>query len=410
MVAHPLGKFRPPFPVHRSVAEKEAVIRLFRSFYRTGTLDLDFFDGMVARIGDGRPPYVRLAAPRLFDLFRVLASPEMNSGKTYMDGKWFIIEGKLSDFLKLSQIQERATGPWILYELSKLRAPFILSQRLVARWRRLSCKIHYNLDEKLFQCILGPKRIYSCAFFVRDGLTIDDAQAEKINTTISRLSIPDETTYDILDVGCGWGELTRVLADRYPKANITGITISESQYRHCVEHAGERSNLQYFCSSYDDFIRRNPCKFDRIVSIGMLEHVGVGMLNDYFKTIFNAMRAGSIALIHSIVTETPSRTNAWLEKYIFPGGYIPHISEVISSIQSSLLKIVDIRIYQGFHYANTLAAWRHNFYKSIQDGVLDDYEPQIIRMLDFYLSSAETGFDRDVRNNKVAQFVVERIK
>lgn len=407
MANYPLGKFLPRRSQHRTRLEAVLVERILRSYYRQGTIYIDFTNINIAKLGDGSQPHIRLAAPRLVDLVRILINPGMNTGKTYMEGRWTLLGGDLKDFLKLSQTQPQARGLWSLYNLSKVRFPFIAKQRLISRWHRLNCRKHYNMDNNLFEAMLGPQMVYSCAFWDEGCGDLETAQNNKLDQTIERLSIGTGEV-SVLDIGCGWGELTRRIADTHPNALVTGITISESQFRHCLEKQGMRPNLSYKLISYDQLDDSQEMKFDRIVSVGMLEHVGVGLLEHYFKRIWSLLRPSGMAVIHSIVTEQHARTNPWIERYIFPGGYIPCVYEITKSIQAAALSLLNIHLYQGIHYAKTLAEWRKNFYRAISDKKLDNYPDEIIRMIDFYLAASETTFDESVNNDKVAQFVMKK--
>jgi cyclopropane-fatty-acyl-phospholipid synthase len=246
---------------------------------------------------------------------------------------------------------------------------------------------HYDLDGRLYALFLDADQQYSCAYFESPDVSLDDAQLAKKRHLAAKLLVKPGA--NVLDIGCGWGGLALYLAEMCG-AHVTGVTLSEEQYRRARERAAERGReheAEFRLVDYRDVDGR----FDRIVSVGMFEHVGVGFYETYFGKCAQLLQDDGVMLLHSIGRKSPpSVTNPWLAKYIFPGGYIPALSEIVPVIERAGLIVTDIEVLQ-LHYAETLKAWRERFLAH-RNEVVRLYDQRFVRMWEFYLASSEMAF------------------
>jgi cyclopropane-fatty-acyl-phospholipid synthase len=246
---------------------------------------------------------------------------------------------------------------------------------------------HYDLDGRLYSLFLDADQQYSCAYFEQPDQSLDDAQLAKKRHLAAKLVLSPGSR--VLDIGCGWGGLALYLAEM-AGSRVTGITLSSEQHVVASQRASERglSNAAEFrLQDYRDV----PEQFDRIVSVGMFEHVGVGFYDAFFRKCHSLLDDDGVMLLHSIGrSEGPSVTNPWIAKYIFPGGYIPALSEVLPAVERAGLLVTDIEI-QRLHYAETLKAWRQRFLAQRSE-VEEFYDAGFVRMWEFYLAAAEMSF------------------
>src|SRR5581483_3988160 len=246
---------------------------------------------------------------------------------------------------------------------------------------------HYDLDGRLYSLFLDADRQYSCAYFEKPDQSLDDAQLAKKRHLAAKLRLNRDQR--VLDIGCGWGGLGLYLAE-FAGAKVTGVTLSQEQHAIANSRAVEKSlsdRAKFELRDYRDV--EGP--FDRIVSVGMFEHVGVNFYDTYFKKCASLLDRDGVMVLHSIGrSEGPGVTNPWIAKYIFPGGYIPSLSEVLPVIERSGLLVTDIEILR-LHYAETLKAWRERFLAH-RDEVERIYDQRFVRMWEFYLASSEMSF------------------
>jgi cyclopropane-fatty-acyl-phospholipid synthase len=250
---------------------------------------------------------------------------------------------------------------------------------------------HYDLNGRLYSLFLDRDRQYSCAYFPRGDETLEEAQAAKKRHIAAKLCL-NRPDLQVLDIGCGWGGMALTLARDYG-ARVTGITLSTEQLaeaRHRAAAEGLEDRVSFELLDYRSLDRR----FDRIVSVGMFEHVGVGYYRTFFETVGRCLQPDGVALLHSIGRSgTPGCTNSWIAKYIFPGGYTPALSEVMPAIEKSGLLVTDVEILR-LHYAETLRQWRWRFAAN-RDAIASLYDERFCRMWEFYLCGAELSFRRE---------------
>jgi cyclopropane-fatty-acyl-phospholipid synthase len=286
--------------------------------------------------------------------------------------------------------------------LRRLQQPFIRSNN-ASRSRR-NVAHHYDLNGRLYALFLDRDRQYSCAYFPHGDETLEEAQLAKKRHIAAKLKL-DRPGLTVLDIGCGWGGMALTLAREYG-AYVTGITLSEEQLHEARARAAAEGLEDRVTFELMDY-RAVDETFDRIVSVGMFEHVGVANYPAYFNIIKKCLAPGGIAVLHSIGRFGGGAiTNSWIEKYIFPGGYSPALSEVTPVIEKTGLLMTDIEILR-LHYAKTLAHWRRRFAAN-RDAIADLYDERFCRMFEFYLSASELAFRMNDHMNFQIQLTHEQ--
>ena len=260
---------------------------------------------------------------------------------------------------------------------------------------------HYDLSDKLYDLFLDKTRQYSCAYFESEKDSLYQAQMNKMDRLADKLHLKKGDS--VLDIGCGWGSLSRHFNSEYG-CNVKGISLSEEQISYCLKKQKSSKNSKNLEYSLQDYRNENN-HYDKIVSVGMFEHVGKPFYNTYFKKVNDLLSDDGIAVIHTIGNvRTPKLTPAFIRKYIFPGGYIPSLSEIMPAVEKSGLIISDIEVLR-LHYADTLRNWYKNF-KKAEKQVLDLYDDRFIRMWESYLNLSELSFRKG--DNVVFQLVLTK--
>ena len=362
--------------------------KLFRQVVQEGLLEIEDARGRSYSFGPGGTPRVGI---RLMDTgaeWALLRDPALTLGELYMDGRLRLEQGNVYDLLSL--LHRGACNenlPWFLQPLSRLR---FMTRRLrqanSLRRAEQNVRHHYDIDLPTYDLFLDRDRQYSCAYF-RPGDDIESAQQAKMRHLAAKLDIGSGQS--VLDIGCGWGGLGAFLAQN-TDADVVGITLSDSQVeaaRKLAREQGLRNRLEFIRQDY----RMLQGTFDRIVSVGMFEHVGIDNYPTYFKQIKKLLKPGGRALIHTIGrSDGPGFTNPFISRYISPGGYFPALSEMMPVIEQSGLITCDIEVLR-LHYAKTLRAWRERFVAN-WDEAARRHDERFCRMWEFYLAGAEMGF------------------
>jgi cyclopropane-fatty-acyl-phospholipid synthase len=366
--------------------------RLLSSLIRVGSVELETADGIVGSYGDGTGPKVGVKLLDAAAERALLLDPALALGELYMDGRIVVTRGGLYDLLEVGARNLVAEGgPRWLKWIDMAR---VVTRRLRQRNDRTRARRHiahhYDLNARLYDLFLDVDRQYSCAYFEHPDDTLEQAQLAKKRHLAAKLMIDEGQS--VLDIGCGFGGLALYLAEM-AGAEATGVTLSQEQHSVASKRAvdtGLADRVHFNLKDYRDVQE----KFDRIVSVGMFEHVGAAGYDEYFRNVRRLLKDDGVMLLHAIGRSTgPGATNPWIEKYIFPGGYIPALSEVFASIQRVGLFVTDTEILR-LHYADTLKAWRERFMRRRGEAKAM-YDERFCRMWEFYLAGSETSFRVD---------------
>ena len=321
--------------------------------------------------------------------YKLLLNPDLYFGEAYTNGSLVIENGTLTEFLEIA-IRNIGTQNINVYGkiLNKLKGFYrYLTNFNKGFISKKNVSHHYDISEKLYDLFLDTNRQYSCAYFKNENDSLEEAQANKIDHIIKKLNIKSDQK--ILDIGSGWGTLAINIAQK-TKANVTGITLSKNQLEYSNNKAKELNLANQVEFKLMDYRQLNE-KFDRIVSVGMFEHVGRKFYKSYFNKVSKLLKEKGVALIHTIGSSKPPRyPQPWITKYIFPGGYTPSLSQITRPIEDSGLVISDIEVLR-MHYSHTLRHWKERFL-SKKESVLEMFDEKFYRMWEFYLASCEIAF------------------
>jgi cyclopropane-fatty-acyl-phospholipid synthase len=364
---------------------------LLRRIISQGDLTVIDAGGSAHRYGDGTGPaiVVRLADRTLER--QLVRDPQLALGESYMDGRLLVERGRIYQLLALllSNTPRRGMPSWT----KGLDAGRYLMRRLQqfnpSRRARRNVAHHYDINGAIYDLFLDCDRQYSCGYFT-PGADLEDAQRAKKRHIAAKLAI--QPGQSVLDIGSGWGGLGLYLA-KTTGCDVTGVTLSAEQLKISRERAAAEGLASAARFEFKDY-RNVEGRFDRVVSIGMFEHVGVNHFTTYFKKVRQLLKDDGVALIHTIGrAEPPTATSAFIAKYIFPGGYIPALSEMTAAIEHAGLIIADVEILR-LHYAETLRAWRERFLANWDKAALI-LDERFCRMWEFYLAASETAFRYD---------------
>jgi cyclopropane-fatty-acyl-phospholipid synthase len=361
---------------------------MFGQIVRKGTLNVIGPDGRAHQIGNGAPAVaICIVDPRIIP--KLLLNPDLALGEAYMDGALLVEDGDIYDFLALCF----ANLGWSSGKgVRRVRA---ILKRLVSRVAqhnpllvaRANVAHHYDLSDTLYEQFLDADRQYSCAYYHSPADTLERAQEQKKRHLAAKLLL--RSGQRVLDIGSGWGGLGLYLAE-VCNVDVTGLTLSIEQHAYAQRRASETGmgdRVRFLLKDY----RQEQGQYDRIVSVGMFEHVGVGHYREYFEKVKDLLADDGVALIHTIGrADGPSAANAWINKYIFPGGYVPALSEILPAIERAGLYVTDIEVLR-LHYAETLKAWRQRFLANL-GRVAEIYDARFCRMWEFYLAGCEAAF------------------
>jgi cyclopropane-fatty-acyl-phospholipid synthase len=365
----------------------QALLTRMGSGFTAGRLEFATPDGRIRTLGEDGPR-LRLRLRSASVLHRILLHPGLNFGQTYMDGGWEPEDCSLRDVLGLAlrvdtMLQARRGSVARMLnraraQLRELNSP-LRSRRNVAH--------HYDLDFALYRHFLDADLHYSCAYFADPAQSLEDAQQAKCALISRKLLLSPGMR--VLDIGCGWGSLALYLAAHH-RVHVTGITLSEAQLDVARQRAAERG-LNHLVSFRLEDYRDTHGHFDAIVSVGMFEHVGRPQYRDYFAQVGRLLSPQGVALVHTIGRlDPPSANNPWIDRYIFPGGYIPAASEVTPAIEDSGLLLADFEVWRH-HYAHTLREW-HRRFEHHAPKLPPRFDERFRRMWRFYLQASEAAF------------------
>lgn len=379
------------------------VLTVLRQFIQSGQLTITTPSGRKAQLGTpDSGPVAEITIHDTRTLRRLVTQPDLEFGEAYMDGRLTPgdtgVEALMNLIMTNADSWRRHWAGRLTLGLGNILAVF-RHLNLPGRARR-NVAHHYDLTDELFDTFLDPWRQYSCAYFHTAEDTLETAQITKLARIAAKLDLQDG--HRVLDIGCGWGGLARALANCRRDVTVRGITLSERQLAHARLAATESGMAGLLDFQLLDY-RHQTGSFDRIVSIGMLEHVGPHNYATYFDRVADLLAPGGVALVHTIaVHRRAAPVNRWLTRYIFPGGYLPSIEQLVRATECRGWKLLDLEVMRE-HYANTLRHWRHRFLAN-RDRVLALYDASFVRMWEFYLLGCEYFFRK--QNGMVVQLLL----
>ncbi|MDC1207234.1 cyclopropane-fatty-acyl-phospholipid synthase family protein [Candidatus Pelagibacter ubique] len=362
---------------------------LNKLFKRDGFLLIDANSNkyIIGTPKNNKPITVKILDKKLH--YKLFFRPDLYFGEAYSNGDIQIENGSLTDFLDIALMNiGRGELNFFSMLINKLYGSYrYLTNFNFIKKSKMNVAHHYDLSDDLYSLFLDPKKQYSCGYFINENDTLEDAQNNKIQHIIKKLNI--KPNQKVLDIGCGWGSLAIDIA-KSNNCEVTGITLSENQFNYCVKKA-KKLNLENQVTFKLIDYRQLDEKFDRIVSVGMFEHVGRKFYKNFFKKIDNLLKDDGVSLVHTIGSVNPPRDpHPWITKYIFPGGYTPSLSEVVTPVEKAGLIVSDIEVLK-LHYSHTLRHWKENCIKNkIQ--IINMFDEKFFRMWEFYLASCESAF------------------
>jgi cyclopropane-fatty-acyl-phospholipid synthase len=368
---------------------RDILHRVLKRTLVKGSLEIVDADGTVYGLGDGSGRPVRIRFTSHAAEMAVFLNPEMRLGEEYVNGGYVIEKGTVFDFLNVLLLNVGESGrTWWTRFSGAIRSGLLrfADNNSPDRARR-NVHVHYDLDGRLYNLFLDSDLQYSCAYFAPGVESLEEAQVAKKKHIAAKLHL--KPGQRVLDIGSGWGGLGMYLAEHYD-VDVTGVTLSEEQYRVSNERARQRGltdQVRFLLKDYRELHE----KFDRIVSVGMFEHVGHVRYREFFRHLDGLMRPDGVALIHTIAKYTgPGPISAWIQRYIFPGSYLPTLSELAPVIEQQGLWLTDLEVLR-LHYAETLAAWNKRFQARRAEAAAI-YDERFCRMWEFYLQLCEVAF------------------
>ena len=364
--------------------ERMLADQLLRRLLRYGRLEVTYWDGTVkryrGRLGRSEPVLkVQITDPQVAR--NLLVNASLAIGEAYTDKRLLIAEDDLPLFFRLVARNQSST---------RFQQPYTRARNRKGRQRGYIAH-HYDVGNGYYRLFLDPTLTYSCAYFVDENDTLEAAQRQKIAHLLRKLRL--EPGSRLLDIGCGWGHLAVTAAKLYG-AEVLGITLSKEQLagaRELAKREGVADKVRFKLMNYQDLVGQT---FDRIVSVGMFEHVGRGNHSEYFKKVAELLVDDGLSVLHTITTQFAGSVSAWVDKYVFPGGHLPTVAEIEQGLAKQGLWSVDRENLWG-HYARTLELWRHR-HRQNRAKIVEMFDERFYRMRDFWLAGSEGGF-RDGR-------------
>jgi len=360
---------------------------LLKKFITTKTIHLQFKDKEYIIDNNTDPLILKINDDKF--LRKLFYAPSLVLAEGYMDKDYELPNSNFYEFSELVldnyNFYLEKISHNLLFKVFLLINPFF--QLNFSKRSKSNVASHYDLSDKLYDLFLDETRQYSCAYFEKKTNTLHQAQLNKMDRLSDKLSLKKNDR--VLDIGCGWGSLSRYMTENFG-CSIKGISLSEEQIKYCdnkKKKSKSKNNLEYSLQDY----RHENNTYNKIVSVGMFEHVGKPFYTTYFKKIYEMLEQDGIAVIHTIGNiRTPKITAAFIRKYIFPGGYIPSLSEIMPAIEKSSLIISDIEVLR-LHYAHTLKHWKENCIRNKQK-IINMFDEKFFRMWEFYLAGCEMAF------------------
>ncbi len=354
-----------------------------------GTLEIIDSNDKTYKFGSSNPKVsIRLKNKSIEK--KLFFNPNLHIGEAYMNEELIIEKGTLEEFLNLITncyddfISNNKFYKFYEY-LSSIFMPLQQINQLVNSKNNVAH--HYDINEDLYKLFLDKDMQYSCAYFHNPNISLEQAQKDKKQHIIKKLQI--DKNMNVLDIGCGWGGMAIEIA-KSTGAKVKGITLSENQFKTASERAQKEGLSDKVTFALQDY-RNETEKYDRIVSVGMFEHVGVKYFKTYLSKANNNLKENGVFLLHTIGQRgKPTATSPWIRKYIFPGGYIPSLSEVMKETQKLNINVTDVEVLR-LHYAHTLTRWYQNVLEN-KDKIIKMFDQRFFRMWEFYLLASKYSF------------------
>ena len=385
--------------------------RLFRRIVQQGELTVTGPDGSPRRYGSPDPAHrgvaIRVDSNRTARAIAI--NPALGASEAYMDGRLTFERGDIRQLLDLVTFNLRwdRDNPvrFALWRQASIAAK--IDQINFSRRSKRNVAHHYDLDDRLYDLFLDPQRQYSCAYFTDPDMGLDAAQEAKLAHIAAKLGLrPGQR---VLDIGCGWGGMARYI-HRVSGADVLGVTLSEEQLKYAQGKAaadGVADHVKFELIDYRALPKDRAGQFDRIVSVGMFEHVGLPHYRQFFDTVHKLLKPDGVALIHTIArADGPGATDPFTAKYIFPGGYSPALSQIVPAVERAWLWITDIEVLR-LHYGMTIAHWYERCVAKREE-IVALYDERFYRMWLFYLAAAESAFRNDGHMNVQIQLTKRR--
>ncbi len=354
-----------------------------------GTLEVIDSKGVNHKYGNG-DPLVRINLINKSIERKIFLNPSLHIGEAYMNKELVIEHGSIEDLINLiTNCYDDFISNNNFYKFYEYLSSFFMHFQQINKLVNSKNNVahHYDIDENLYKLFLDRDMQYSCAYFHNENINLDQAQKDKKQHIINKLQI--NQNMKVLDIGCGWGGMAIEIA-KLTGAKVKGITLSENQFKTASERAqqeGLSDKVKFVLQDY----RNEKDTYDRIVSVGMFEHVGVKYFNTYFKKANDILKDNGVFLLHTIGQRgKPTATSPWIRKYIFPGGYIPSLSEILKATQKLNINVTDVEILR-LHYAHTLSHWYKNV-KLNRDKIINMFDERFYRMWEFYLLASKYSF------------------
>ncbi len=357
-----------------------------RRLIRDGNLTVTLPGGQRLELGDGTGTPIGVRLADRITLARIVAEPYLGIAEAYMDGRLVMEQGEIRDLLALGS-KHAGAARWSRPSPAKRVWNALRAEAISRTAARRNVAHHYDLSYDLYRRFLDADMQYSCAYFERSDMGLDEAQLAKKRHIAAKLDLAPG--HRVLDIGCGWGGMALSLA-AWTGARVDGVTLSTEQLAIAQKRAdaeGLASRVDFSLTDYRDV----TAKYDRIVSVGMFEHVGPKNYQEFFDKIADLLADDGVALLHSIgSSRPPGPTNAFTTKHIFPGAYVPSLSEVLRTVELAGLRVTDVEILR-LHYAKTLEHWNRRF-QAAREEIAAIYDERFCRMWECYLAGAEMGF------------------
>ncbi len=354
-----------------------------------GTLEIIDSNDKIYKFGNSNP-HVRIRLKNKSIERKLFLNPNLHIGEAYMNEDLVIEKGTIEEFLNLITncyddfISNNKFYKFYEY-LSSIFMPLQQINQLVNSKKNVAH--HYDINEDLYKLFLDQDMQYSCAYFHNPNISLDQAQKDKKQHIIKKLQITENM--DVLDIGCGWGGMAIEIA-KSTGAKVKGITLSENQFKTASQRAQKEGLSDKVSFALQDY-RNEIEKYDRIVSVGMFEHVGVKYFKTYLSKAHDILKENGVFLLHTIGQRgKPTATSPWIRKYIFPGGYIPSLSEVMKETQKLNINVTDVEVLR-LHYAHTLSKWYQNVLEN-KDKIIKMFDQRFFRMWEFYLLASKYSF------------------